>query len=174
MNHQLSLDVQETTNEMVLIVLDSSVYDNILPVECQTLEVTLPGAMSPKSFEINELGTKITLTYADFHEGEDCALPDGIYILKYSISPNDKVYVEYNHMRTTLLLNQYKRAFCSVDLTSATPDKETQKKLDLLREIKDFIDASKIQVEICLNPEKGIALYAYAKKLLERFICKAY
>ena len=45
---------------------------------------------------------------------------------------------------------------------------------DLLREIKDFIDAAKIQVEICLNPEKGIALYAYAKKLLERFICKAY
>ena len=33
MNHQLSLDVQETTNEKVLIVLDSSVYDNILSVK---------------------------------------------------------------------------------------------------------------------------------------------
>ena len=43
-----------------------------------------------------------------------------------------------------------------------------------LNSIKDIIDAAKIQVEICLNPEKGIALYAYAKKLLERFICKAY
>ena len=84
MNHQLSLDVQETTNEKVLIVLDSSVYDNILSVECQTLEVTLPGAISPKSFEVTELGSKIALAYTDFHEGEeDCVLPDGIYILKY-------------------------------------------------------------------------------------------
>ena len=178
MNHQLCLRIQETLNNTILHIEDSSVYNNNLEVTCKRLEITLPGFLKPVFIEDASLEKHFNVILDAQALGiqlngstEPCFLPDGIYIVKYSVSPNDIVYVEYNHLRTTKLLNMYHKALCSVELNDAEPNKDTMSKLTLLQEIKAYIDAAKVQVEIGHNPNKGIQLYNYAEKLLKKFKC---
>ena len=35
-----------------------------------------------------------------------------------------------------------------------------------------YLDAAKAKVEFCLEPQKGMTLYNYAIKLLNKFDCK--
>jgi hypothetical protein len=43
-------------------------------------------------------------------------IPDGIYIIRYSVSPNLKVYVEYNHLRVTRLMTNYYKVLCELNV----------------------------------------------------------
>ena len=100
-------------------------------------------------------------------------LPDGIYVIKYSVSPNDQVFVEYNHMRLTKALTLYNQAYCDLDMGACDPDSVLAKKLKDLRKIKSYLDAAKAKVEICHEPRKGMELYKYALKMLGKFECNS-
>jgi hypothetical protein len=152
--HVLSLEAPDTMNPCILRVVDTSVYNQDTPVECPILEITLPGFTSGCGTTFNNL-------------------PDGIYILKWSVSPNDKVYAEYNHLRITKALIMYNEALCELDLGTCEPGSETEKKLDTLRKIRMYLDAAKAKVEVCHEPRKGLELYKYAVKLLNKFECKS-
>ena len=98
-------------------------------------------------------------------------LPDGVYIVRYSVSPNDKVYVEYNHLRVTNLLTSYYQKLCDLDLKACEPSSEREDLLRQMNYIKTLIDAAVAEVEYCSNPNKGMELYNYAEKLLNKIIC---
>ena len=100
-------------------------------------------------------------------------IPDGIYVIKYSVSPNDVVYVEYNHLRITKALTCYQAIMCDVDVAACSPTSEIKKKLDSLALIKSYLEAAKAKVETCHEPQKGMELYSYAMKLLGKFECKS-
>lgn len=180
MNHILSLEVLDTLNPKILRITDLSVYNSMLPVECNLLEVTLPGFIVPVQFDENVIseGFALNLTACDLEiQSEDCdsnpiTLPDGIYVIKYSVSPKSTVYVEYNYLRTTNIMNCYLNNLCDIPLANTEPNKEVSEKLILLRKIEMYIKAAKAQVEIAHNPKKGMELYTYAKKLLTTFDCK--
>jgi hypothetical protein len=177
--HILSLAVIETMNCDILRIDDTSVYSEIVPIECPILNVTTPGANYSIELGQNkiEAGFRVNLTACALElQSQECntnlkALPDGIYILKYSISPNDQVWVEYNYLRTCKLYNRYNKILCDLDLSDCEPDSETEKKLTLLKKIDMYIKAAKAKVEICHEPAKGMQLYTYAKKLLDNFVC---
>ena len=98
-------------------------------------------------------------------------LPDGVYVVRYSVSPNDKVYVEYNHLRTTELLSQYFSKLCELE---AQPCEPSSTRKDLLHEmyyIRTLIDAAKAKVEFCQSPNEGMELYNFAKKKLKKITC---
>lgn len=179
-NHVLSLESPDTLNACILRVIDTSIYDKMIPIKCLLLEVTLPGFTRPVQFtEANILpGFSLNLTACDLEiQTSSCGtsfvdLPDGIYILKYSVSPNEIVYVEYNHLRITKALKRIQSILCDLDIGTCEPPTTIMTKINQLTLIRTYLDAAKAKVEFCHEPEQGMELYRYAVKLLGKIDCK--
>ena len=175
-NHVLSLEVPTVMNSCILKIFDTSVYTNLLPVTCPTLNITVPGF--GYSVQLNTTQDFVdTITACDLQlQTTDCGtvysdLPDGIYIIKYSVSPNEIVYVEYNHLRITQALNKYYNVLCDVDANACDPPFKIKQRLEELRLIYMYLQAAKGKVEFCHEPQKGMSLYNYAMKLLNKMTC---
>ncbi len=180
--HSLSLEAPDTMNSCVLRVVDTSSYMTGVTVKCPWLYITLPGFTQPVIFTENttpaitpgfifnftacQLGIQTVNCGTSFSN-----LSDGIYILKYSVSPNDQVFVEYNHLRITCALKTYQAILCEIDLGTCDPPASVKAKLEKLRLAKMYLDAAKAQVEVCHHPDKGMELYKYAVKLLNKLSC---
>ncbi len=179
-NHILSLEIPDTMNKCVLRIQDSSVYNELSVVKCPVLQVALPGFNYSVAFDQTRIqtGFSLNLTACDLQvQTVNCGetfndLPDGVYVIKYSVSPNDLVYVEYNHLRITIALTKYQALFCNLDLAACDPSVETKAKLHKLRLIKSYLEAAKAKVEYCHEADKGMALYNYAVKLLDNMSCR--
>jgi hypothetical protein len=175
-NHVLSLEVPTVMNTCILSVNDTSVYSNIVPITCETLNVTVPGFGYSNQIDVTS-GFNLILTACDLQlQTQQCGqtyaeLPDGIYIIKYSVSPNETVYVEYNHLRITKALNRYNKALCNLDIAACEPTAKVKEKLEKLRMVRMYLDAAKAKVEFCHEPQKGMTLYNYAIKLLNKLDC---
>ena len=95
-NHVLSLEVPTVMNACIMKLFDTSVYTNLLPVTCPTLNITVPGFGYSVQIDTTENFAE-TITACDLQlQTVDCGttysdIPDGIYIIKYSVSPNDQV-----------------------------------------------------------------------------------
>lgn len=179
--HVLSLEAPDTLNKCILRVVDTSVYNNQVVVKCPLLQITLPGFNVPVQFDETEIqpGFNLNLTACDLDlQVDQCGtvyndLPDGIYILKYSVSPNDVVYVEYNHLRITCALYKIQQIYCDLDLGTCAPPDKTSAMLDELTMIQHYLKAAKAQVEFCHQPKKGMDLYRYAMSLLNKITCSS-
>lgn len=178
-NHVLSLEIPDTMNSCILRIQDSSVYNQLSIVKCPVLQVALPGFNYSVAFDQTKIqtGFSVNLTACDLEvQNTNCGtsyndLPDGIYVIRYSVSPNDIVYVEYNHLRITLALIKYQNLMCNLDLGACDPPVEIKSKLNKLRLIRSYLDAAKAKVEYCSEPTKGMQLYNYALKLLNSMSC---
>mgnify|MGYP003660563595 CR=1 FL=1 len=171
--HILSLEIPESANCSVLSVIDSSVYTDSIPVDCEELLITPPGFAHPTLIEVTQ-GFNLPVTgCAVGLQTTSCntsigTMPD---IIKYSASPNDKVYVEYNHLRVTELLSTYYRKLCELDATPCEPTSTRKNTLNEMYYIRTLIDAAKAKVEFCQSPNEGMELYNFAKKKLKKITC---
>jgi len=176
--HILTLEVPETANDRLLRVVDTSSYLSNLPVECGTLQITSPGFNAPRNIEaipgfnlvLNACTLGIQVTGCD---SDNEPLPDGIYVIRYSVSPNDKVWVEYNHLRTTQTLNAYYKKLCEIDVAACEPSTEVKQAMYEMKYIRTLIDAAKAKVEYCGNPSEGLELLQYAIKRLKNLDCNS-
>jgi hypothetical protein len=175
-NHVLSLEVPTVMNPCILKIFDTSVYSDLISISCPTLNITVPGFSYSNQIDVTANFAE-TLTACDLQlQTSNCGtefvnIPDGIYIIKYSVEPKDQVYVEYNHMRITQALNKYYNILCDVDANACDPPFKIKQKLEELRLIKMYLEASKAKVEFCHEPQKGMSLYNYAMKLLNKLNC---
>jgi hypothetical protein len=175
-NHILSLEVPTVMNSCILKIFDTSVYSDLLPVTCPTLNITVPGFGYSVQLDTTQDFVE-TITACDLGlQTTDCGtvnvdIPDGVYIIKYSVSPNDTVFVEYNHMRITQALNKYYNVLCDVDANACDPPFKIKQRLEELRLIFMYLQAAKGKVEFCHEPQKGMSLYNYAMKLLNKMTC---
>jgi hypothetical protein len=176
--HRLSLECPDTLNGCILRLADSSSYNVDSPVTCVRLLITTPGFTTPIEIPNPQPGFMYNFTACDLGlQKERCGtdyfdLPDGIYILKYSVSPNEYVYVEYNHLRITKALNIIQSIYCDLDLGACEPSDKVDEKFEELREIESILKAAKAKVEFCLEPKKGMELFAYALRLLDKLRCR--
>lgn len=175
--HQLSLELPESNNIKVMRLADTSLYAEGLAVDCGTLEITSPGFNLPVQIEVipnfNLVLNACTLGIQRSGCGEvSQILPDGIYVIKYSVSPNSNVFVEYNHLRATQTINRYYHLLGELEMAACEPDADVKEQLAELRLIKSFIDAAKAKVEYTHEPEKGMELLIYAKKRLDKLTCR--
>tara|TARA_R110000765_G_scaffold44935_3_gene92904 strand:+ start:1404 stop:1958 length:555 start_codon:yes stop_codon:yes gene_type:complete len=174
--HILSLEVPLVTNCGLMTIMDKSVYTDNLPVDCPELLVTPPGFNSPILFKLQK-GFSINITACNLNfQLEDCgnslgSIPDGVYVLRYSVAPNDKVYVEYNHLRITNITNLYYNVLCEININDCEPHSERKDLINELEYIKLLIDAAISNVEYCISPGKGMDLYNYAYKRLHKISC---
>jgi len=172
--HQLSLEVPETNNCQVFRVFDTSLYTDDLEVTCGTLQITSPGFNEPVNIEVLP-GFNLILNACTLGlQSSGCGtisqrLPDGIYTIRYSVSPNDKVYVEYQYLRVCQTLNKYFNFLCKLEMAACEPQPDVKANLEELRMIKSFIDAAKVKVEYCESPQQGMDLFLYAQSRLQKF-----
>lgn len=175
-SHQLSIDIVNIANPNSLYIVDTSKYINGLPVSCNTLEIQAPGFEDVISIEV-ESGFTLSLNACDLElQLHNCGntsnpLPDGIYIIRYSIKPNDEVYVEYNHLRTTKLDNKIYDILCCLDVAACEPQGDLKEKLSKLNLLRTMLLAAKSNVEFCHHPNKGMEIYKYVQKELNKLAC---
>jgi hypothetical protein len=170
---KLYLDIPETSNPKTIRVLDSSLYNEDINISCSRLEITPPGFDYPIVIEVtpyfnlalntSTLGLEKVSKYSDLSD-----LPDGVYTFRYSIAPNDKVWVEYEYLRTQQLSNRYLTQYCKAKLSNLDPNRDQNKKLRQILDIRQMIDAAKAEVEFCGNRDKGLEIYDFAAKNLSR------
>lgn len=170
--HQLYLDFPDSTNEGILRIEDNSIYTSSIPVNCLTLEITPPGYSSPTVITGLSQGFKLHLNACNMGMlvtgcDESCPiLPDGIYNIRLSVSPNTTVYVEYNLMRVVCTLNKWYKTLCWINSTPCSPSPDT---LTLIRELQiiyNQIMTAKHLVEDIHDYEVGMEMLLYARKKL--------
>jgi hypothetical protein len=175
--HQLALDIPDTLTGCIFRVVDASIYSDVAPVECLKIEITPPGFTT--AYEVNnlepgflenisacDLGLQTTNcgnTYNDFS--------DGVYIVRYSVSPNDTVYVEYNHLRVTKALNKINNLLCCLDVQGCEPQNPLKEKLKELQLLQTMLKAAKATVEYCHKPARGMEIYNYVDNRLTKLAC---
>lgn len=178
--HKLGLMVLETGNKELMKVTDISVYSDVMERTCPELLITPPGFSYSTRISEEELisGFSLTLTSCDIglqKDGCDARfdeMPDGVYTLKYSVSPNESVFVEYNHLRITHALSLINEQLCNIDLTSCIDSKEKKAMLCELFGIKGYFEAAKASVEIEHKVDKGMLIYEQGLELLDNLECK--
>ena len=103
--HILSLEIPAVSNCELLCIKDTSQYNKDLAVDCEELLITLPGYTVPvlikvdKDFDMCLTACTLALQTTNCGVTQE-KIPDGIYIVKYSVSPNSKVYVEYKSLKS--------------------------------------------------------------------------
>ena len=174
--HILSLEIPTVSNCDLLCINDTSQYSSELAVDCEELLITLPGFSVPvlikvdKDFDMCLTACTLAIQKSNCGTTQE-KIPDGVYIIKYSVSPNSKVYVEYNHLRVTKLLTTYYEVLCDLEVQACQPDSEKQSLLAEMSYIRTVIDAAVANVEYCQSAEHGMQLYNYAKNRLNKIAC---
>ena len=174
--HILSLEVPTVSNCDLLCIKDTSQYSKDLSVDCEELLITLPGYSVPVLIKVDKDFDMCLTACTLALQTENCGtkqseIPDGIYIIRYSVSPNSKVYVEYNHLRVTKLLTTYYEVLCDLNVQACQPNSDKQALLSEMYYIKTMIDAAVANVEYCQSSEQGMQLYRYAKERLNKISC---
>jgi hypothetical protein len=173
--HILQLEVPDTYCEGVFLVNDISIYTNTLPVTCMNLQITPPGYSSPTVIVPTQENFKLILNactlglMAPGGCGELCPnIPDGIYNIYYSISPNTQVFVEYQYLRITHAMNMRNNLLCELNMPCCLPSKELEYDIKNLDLIKSFLLSAQLNVGVAHQPEDGINMYRYALQLMEK------
>lgn len=174
--HILGLDFPDTSCEHILKVVDSSLYSKLLNVDCERLDIIVPNLTHPVYIDVSK-GFILNLSASDLgiiseDSDEVYNLPDGIYKISYSVSPNDKTIVTYSILRVVSLLNKYYKELCKLNLEKCEQDVVILQRLKDLRFIKSLIDAAKSKVDYCKSPKQGLEMYNYAKDMLNNYINK--
>ena len=176
--HILSLELSPVSNCEVLCIKDTSQYTSDLSIDCPELLITSPGFNSPALIKVqsgfdlclSSCALGVQQSNCGSHRSNIC---DGVYIIRYSVSPNDKVYVEYNHLRVCNILSSYHQILCDIDMKPCEPDSERSELISELAYIKTLIDAAVAKVEYCQDATAGMELYNYAKRRLGKIDCSA-
>lgn len=175
--HTLSLEVPDTLNECIICVMDTSVYADKVPVDCPYLDILPPGFTCAVRLDVSPDFCKLNLTACDLElQTSDCGnvfdvLVDGVYVIRYSVAPNEYVFAEYNHLRITNAMKKFNEVLCALDVANCDPLPEVKEKLKELRLIEMLLKAAKAKVEFCHTPGQGMDLYEYAVKRLDKLAC---
>lgn len=163
------------TNPKAMRIYDSSIWDeNHLSSEIK-LDIISPGFVYPSTHIVSRNFDRIFNSsnlgiYPTTEISELTALPDGIYIVRLTnINGEKEDWVEYNHLRQTLLLECWYKALCKINLDKGYVTKDKEKQRRDLYQIKMYIDAAKAKVEFCKSPDEGLELHNYAKKMLGKY-----
>lgn len=159
---QLDFYVEDILNPKVLIIKDSSFYNPDIVPTSPEITIKYPGSTN---YITTPVGTGFTYTINSNTIGLTrvnladslTVLPDGLWTIRYSICPNDELFVEYTFLRNTKQLIKYHNLFCSLEIHKCNR-KEYEIQLKLLREIKQKIDAAKYLAE-CGKYTQSIELY---------------
>lgn len=166
-----------------LMIMDTSIYTDAIPVTCPTLQILPPGFKKAITFDNTTIPTVAPNFILKFSacllglQKKDCGmyfdpLPDGVYVIKYSVSPHDIVYVEYNYLNITNALIQWESLLCDLELQACANPKDKEDRSKALYDIYMKLLAAKNAVQVCGNVTRGTELLNYAVNLMNKMTCK--
>lgn len=178
-SHRLGIEVIETMNPSIMKIIDLSVYSNLIPVVCPRLWVTAPGFDYSEEIDSNIVtsGFNLTLTACNLGlqkykcDSEMNELPDGIYSIRYAVSPHEYLFVDVNHLRTTLIMQEIENIYCRLESEQCHINNEKEKKLMSLYLIESKLRMAKAKVK-CGNSEEGMIIFNSLKEDLSKINCK--
>lgn len=170
---QLDIYIEKILNPKLLIVKDASYYNSDVAVTNAKLDLQYPNSNEYVNIPVGKNFSYIinsnTIGLTNVTNSEALSdLPDGLWTIKYSICPNDELYVEYTFLRNVKQLIKYHNLFCQIEVDRCNK-KQYLEDLKKIREIKDLIDAAQYLANDCGKYEKSIELYDYADSLLNEF-----
>jgi hypothetical protein len=133
-NLKLDFLVINTFDVLTLGVQDISVYPTAPPnVNSPTINITLPGTIVPVSlpFAVETFNVFNSTTLGLTTVGNETDLPDGVYFIKYTVTPAFDNYVEKNIMRTDKIQEKFDNAFMKLDMMQCDLAIKTQSKVTL-------------------------------------------
>lgn len=168
----LALQEIPTNDCKFMRLADNSVYNPNVPIENPILEILVPGfecaALINVTPGFNTLLNSSNLKIAPASGyNQLTVLPDGPYHIRYSIKPNDKLFVTYTLFRVCQITQRYLKAVCSLfDEQCGISKAEFEERRKKLVWVKELIDASKTLAEDCNEEQKAVDLYNEANRLL--------
>lgn len=166
---KLDILVIPTYNTLYLGVADASTYPTNPPVVVDpTLEVGVPGfgtvylPFVPNGYNV------LTSSVLGLSSGVNQPLPDGVYRLKYSVSPAYTYFVEKTIMRMDKLQEKFDAAFMKLDMMECDRAIKTQSKVDLTS-IYFFMQGAMAAANNCAV-DQATKLYNQADKMLDNFV----
>lgn len=117
----LSLYIPDIKDLCKIKIEDISWYPADWNIDCQQLWITPPGFRYAVEIPVNEIHFNKILQSCDIYKEQNLpcespsVLPDGIYLIKYSINPNDKMYVEYYWFRTAVVEKAIHSLMCCIN-----------------------------------------------------------
>jgi len=168
----LDILVIPTYNTLTLGIADASTYDTDPPVvTAPTIEITIPGFTTPVflPFVVNDFNIFNSTSLGLSGVGDPLIpLPDGIYYLRYTVTPAYINYVEKNIMRTELIQEKFDSAFMKLDMMECDLAIKTQSKVNL-NSIYYMISGSIAAANNCAV-DTANTLYIQANNMLNNFI----
>jgi len=182
MKHQLSLHIPQTMDDWSLTIMDTSIYTSLIPISCPTLQILAPGFKKATTIDESSVVPLVPNFIKNLSacmlgmQKEECGsrfdpLPDGVYVIKYSVSPNNIVYVEYNHLRIVEALIRWDGLLCDLELLPCPNPKDKEDKLSKLMEIRSYLYDAVSKVQTCMTAAKGMEMYNYAVRLMDKMTC---
>jgi len=169
----LDITLIQTYSLKTIGIADISVYPDNFDVFNPTLELTAPGMLkvalpfNPRTvnvFNSNNINMTCTFDYSQL-----AALPDGIYTLKYSISPNQDRFIEKSFMRVDKLECKFAQAFLYLDLDDDSFHDVHKNKMKTLKTVRMLIDGSVAAMNEC-DDILAVKLYQKASQMLDALI----
>ena len=167
---KLDILVIPTYNLLTLAIADASTYPNDPPVVTSPLiDIEVPGfGVTVLPFDVNNLNIFTSSSLGITEAGNDQALPDGIYRLKYSIAPAATNYVEKTILRVDRLQEKFDNAFLQLTMMECDRALKTQSSVTL-NTINFFIQGAIAAANNCAEYESN-KLYAQADNMLNSFL----
>ena len=165
----INILVTPTYDKNVLGITDISVYSDGDPASA-AIEITPPGFDAVSIvFNINVLNTftseTLEITAVD---ATQVALPDGVYIMTYSIVPADAEAITKYVMRIEQLQEKFDAAFMKLDMMECDRAIKAQAKVEL-NTIYFFMQGAVSAANNCAIDEAN-KLYISANRMLDSFI----
>lgn len=166
---QLDIYIEDTLNPKSLIIKDCSWYNPDINPTNGVIDIKYPTSNKyisiPTGINFTKIINSNTLQITNVNKFENLSdLLDGIWYAKYSICPNNELFVEYTFLRNTKQLIKFYNLYCSLQSEKCSR-KNFKEDLKKINEIKDMIDASKYLAE-CGKYKKSIDLYNEIDELL--------
>lgn len=170
---KLDLNIIDTHNLKTLGVLDASIYNKDIEVQEALLQITPPGFKYPASpyFMVKGLNiynsNNVGLTKASCEE-ELIDLPDGLWRIKYSICPSDKLFIEKVFLKTDKIQCLFTQAFLNLEFSNDSSE-DFKFKTKKLEQINLFIQGA-ISAANKADYKLSSQLYKKAHNNLAEFI----
>jgi hypothetical protein len=180
MKHYLDIFIEDRPMDTkYLHVLDKSVYHDRLPIENPVLKVEVPnksGFVLPR-FSVGEDNVYTTRSLKYYKDTKTLFdLPDGIYIITYSICPNDETYVKKYHLRTAVLENKLDNLISEL-LSVCEPIINSSNSIDNENLMNELILCTTILKSAKIAASNGniamaVKLYCKVEKLINDYVLR--
>lgn len=172
----LELFIPDNSGLCTMNIQDISYYPEGWVVECPDLVITPPGFSDGVPIDIGDILFNKTITACDLGlQRENCDrcrmnLPDGIYLIRYSISPNDKLFVNYYHFRTAILRYKFHALLCCIDKKKLY-DEDLKIVHSMINKILFNMEVLKLDCEFNHNIGEAMNLYKEIERDISKIAC---